>query len=145
MDLDAIHRALAAQIEAYIDDDWNVQAWPMSGYEFPLIEVWPGQGGYAGYFSTFGANGRADVMLEVRVFVDGSDPETVFKRITRALSVGSAHGSSVVDAVMSDRTIDGTVQDARAMSADWIIRGDGLGAEGRIPVEVVVLKSGAQV
>lgn len=144
MDLDAIHRALAAQIAGYISDDWNVQPWPLSGYDWPLVEVWPGDP-YVGYFATFGASGRADVLLEVRVEVDGSDPESVFKKITRALSVGSDHGSSVVDAIMSDRTIDGTVQDVKAMSASWEPLGDGLAARGVIPVEIVVLKSGAQV
>lgn len=144
MDLDAIHRALAAQIDAYISDDWNVQPFPESGSPEPLIEVWPGSP-YAGYFASFGANGRADLMLEVHVFVDGPNAETVFKRITRALSVGTAHGTSVVDAIMSDRTIDGNVEDVKAMQADWQIIPGGLAAEGVIPVEIVVLKSGAQV
>lgn len=144
MDLDAIHRALAAQIVAYIDDDWNVSPWPESGSPEPLIEVWPASP-YAGYFASFGANGRADVLLEVRVFVDGSNAESVFKKITRALSVGTAHGSSVVDAIMSDRTIDGTVEDVKAMQAEWTVIPGGLAAEGVIPVEIVVSKSGAQV
>lgn len=144
MDLDAIHRALAAQIDAYVTDDWNVQAFPFSGYGPPRVEVWPGSP-YAGYFVSFGANGRADVMLEVRAYIDGSDAETVFKRVTRALSVGSAHGSSLVDAIMSDRTIDGTVEDVKAMQAEWQPNGDGLSGVVVIPVEIVVLKSGAQV
>lgn len=144
MDLDAIHRALAAQINAYIDDDWNVSPWPESGMEYPLIEVHPGSP-YAGYFASFGASGHADVVLDVHVFVDGSDPETVFKRITRALSVGSAHPSSVVDAIMSNRTIGSTVADCKAMQAEWQIEPGGLAAEGIIPVEIVVAKSGAQV
>ena len=144
MDLDAIHRALAAQIDAYLDDDWNVAPYPFAGEDFDRIEVWPGSP-YVGYFATFGANGRADVLLEVRVEVVGNDAETVFKKITRALSAGSAHGSSVVDAVMSDRTLDGTVEDCKAMQGEWSVDEGGLSAMGVVPVEIVVSKSGAQV
>ena len=140
-DLDAVHRALAAQIKAYIDDDWNVAAWPFSGMDYPLIEVWPGSP-YHQHSETFGPNGHGVLNVEVRVMVDGANAETAFKRITRAVSVGSAFGSSVIDAIASDRTLDGTAQSLSIDAVDW--EPNELSAVGTIPVRIVLKKSGAQ-
>jgi len=140
-DLDAVHRALAAQIDAYIDDDWNVSAYPNAGMEFPAIEVWPGSP-YADHAKTFGATGHAELQVEVRLFLDGANAETVFKRVTRALSVGTGHGSSVIDAINSDRTLDGTAETLVVGPADW--EPDGLSAVISVPVAILVRKSGAQ-
>ncbi len=142
LDLKAIHEALAGQIKAYLSDDWNVAPWPLSGKKGELIEVWPGSP-YVGYFGSFGPNGHADVLLELRVYLPSADPATYGERTSRALSVGTGHGSSIPDAVMSDATLGGVVSSAKVLSAEWSPSTDG--DEIRIPVEIIAKKQGAQV
>lgn len=143
-DLDAIHRALAAQVADYITDDWNVAPWPFSGEPLDLIEVWPGDD-YINYWSTFGPNGKADLMVRLRLQIAAGDAETAFKKITRALSVGTGHGTSLVDAVMSDPTLGGTVANAIALTGEWPVDEATLSTVAWLPVSIVLTKSGAQV
>jgi hypothetical protein len=143
--LKAIHEACAARIEAGVARDWNVAAFPFSGMPLPLIEVWPGSGDYIAYWGTFGATGTADLVLDIRIQVATGDAETTFIQITDMLSVGTGHTSSVVDALMEDKTLGGTVLTLRALSARWTPDGDDLGSVAVIPVEIVLRKAGAEV
>ena len=147
VDLKAIHEALADQLEANLASDWNTAAFPFSGMEHPLVEVWPrvGNTGYIGYFVTYGANGKATIQLELRVFIANNTPEDAAERIWEALSVGTGHGDSIVDAVMQDRTLGGTVADTIVREAVWSATTDDLGSVAILPVDIVLAKQGANV
>jgi len=147
LDLAAIHEALAAQVRAYIADDWNVAAYPMSGMERPLIEVWPGSE-YVSPWETMSGTGIVAVGLRL-VMTIGGDWETDFLQITRALSIGTDNGTSLVDAVMSDKTLGGLVETMIAARPDspmtWTPGNADALTTAEVPVVVYVRKEGAKV
>lgn len=57
------------------------------------------------YWVTFGAAGLATLRLELVVEPGGADATTASTRLDQFLSVGTGNGWSIVDAVMSDRTL----------------------------------------
>lgn len=143
--LKLIHEACATRLNAGIARDWNVAAFPYSGKPLPLIEVWPGSGDYIAYWGTFGASGTADLVLDIRIQVATGDAFTTFKQITDMLSVGTGHTSSVIDALMADKTLGGTVETLRVLTGRWPVDDDNLGSVAIVPVELVLRKSGAVV
>ena len=144
-DLAAIHTALADKVRNGIEraSGFNVSPWPNSGMPLPRIEVWPGDP-YVTYFETAGADGVADVQLELVVDVEAIDAETIFKQMTDFLSVGVGHPSSIADAVMRGaHDLGGLVDDCVVLSAQWDPAGDEPD-QARIPVWVVLRKDGAE-
>ena len=139
----AIHVALADQIRDYITADVNVYAWPMRTPDYPSVSVWPGPE-YIAYIGTFGANGIADMMLELVIEHSAADDESEFKWIADLLAAGTGFSASLADAVMSDRTLGGVVDDAVVLTAEW--SADPQSAiVARLPVQIILSKSGAQV
>ena len=141
LDLKAVHEALAAQIRSRVADagKFTIGALPLTVAR-PSIEVWPDVD-YVTYYETSGSAGLADVQLLVRVFLSGNNIETEWLTAMRLLSAGTGHSSSIVDAIMSDRTLGGVVADAFAGSARYNPE------EGtiEIPVDIQLNKQGAQV
>lgn len=119
VDLEAIHRALAAQIRANVAEDTNVYPFPMAGRMPPCITVYPAAGTYLDYWKTFGPNGDADMMVRLKVEVDAAEGESSGIKMCRYLGVGVGNTSSVIDAVMADRTLGGTVDSAVILTAEW--------------------------
>lgn len=146
LDLQVIHEALANQIRnTDIKNTFNVFAFSEPGGTSPKIEVRPGIE-YLEYFTTFGPDGTADLMLDLIVDLRGMTGEDRALWAWRLLSSGTSDGgspqpTSLVDAVMSDKTLGGTVQDAVIMSAAWDDDNDQITA----PVRIILKKSGAAV
>jgi hypothetical protein len=138
VDLEAIHRALAGQVQANIADDWNVAPFPYSAMERPLIEVWPGEP-YVEPQPEGATFCQAGVNLRVRIFMSAGEGETAFIRMSRALSSGLGRTSSVRDAVdRIDPTLGGVVLEALPGETDWSPTDQDLGTVAEIAVAVLV-------
>lgn len=138
LDLEAIHRVLASQIKANIDDDWNVEPYPGSGAPRPLIEIYPGDP-YVDYFPAEATYCEATINLAVRIALAAGNSETLFRRMTRLLSSGDGHGSSIADAVMNvDRTLGGLAIDMQVFPAQWSPNDEETALLAVIPVAVTV-------
>lgn len=142
-DIQAIRRALAEQIRAGIADDTDVFAYPSEDPPPPSIAVWPGSGEYVNYFTTMGPNGNADLMFRLRVEVMADSIESMQIKLDRYLGSGDGNDSSIVDAVMADRTLAGTVGDCVVLTG---VMGDP-DTEPNIawlPVQIILSKQNAE-
>lgn len=140
LDLAAIHTALADQIRAGIDSSkFTVTAFPSTAQR-PSIEVWPGSE-YVNYYITAGPTGVADMSLTIRVFLSGANAESEWLTVARLLSSGTGHGSSLIDAVMGDRSLSDVVDDIVSLSSTWNPEDGSID----IPVLIQVRKQGAPV
>jgi hypothetical protein len=130
-----VHRALAEQVRARIQRDVNVSPWPFSQMPVPRIEVWPADN-YLNYYELSDSDDAvAPVQLEL-VVETSTDPESGFIVLTDLLDWEGP--SSLRAAVMSDRTLGGTVDDCVVSSAQW--ETDEVVLRGRVPVYIVVTK-----
>jgi hypothetical protein len=141
LDLAAIHEAVADTIKSVVADAgaFSVKSHP-SEADRPCIEVWP-DGDYLNYFRTSGPAGLADVELLVRVFLSTANHESDWIQAMRMLSSGTGFASSIVDALMANRQLGGTVEDLFISGGRW-------NPEDRtidIPVAIQARKVGASV
>lgn len=118
VNLEGVFRALADQISSGIERDTNVNAFPDGSFNPPQITVYPPSGSL-NYWQTFGPNGAAALTLRLKLEVDSDDTESIGIKICDYLGVGTGNTSSIIDAVMADRTIGGTVEDAAILTAEW--------------------------
>lgn len=136
VDLNAIHRALAAKILAGLARDTNVQSFPIPPDIFPSITVYPGSP-YLDFFTSFGPAGTADMKLRVKIEVEG-DAESMAIKICAYLGIGDTNTSSIPDAINTPpRTLGGLVADCVALSAEW----DAANEPGTAWVDVLVYLS----
>lgn len=140
LDVDRIHRAVAAQLRANIMRDVNVYPWPAAAPVYPAVSIVPDPD-YLDYVSTMGGNGRADMRVSIRVEVDALDDESVFVQMARFLSAGDEFGSSIFDAIMVDRTLGGAVENCALLSATWSPDEPQMAV---FPLTILVRKEGAQ-
>ena len=118
LDLKAIHEALASAIGGISTvGKFTVKAFPSTAPR-PCIEVWP-DADYISYFETSGPGGLSDVNVLIRVFLSGANAESEWLVMCRLLNAGTGHASSIVDAVMTDRTLGGVVADTFLGNARW--------------------------
>ena len=144
LDLYGIHVALAEQVRESIEGRGvNVYAWPQRSPANPSITVYPGTE-YAAYVGTFGSAGLADIMLELVVEFASIDDESEFLLLSDLLSAGTGHAWSLFDAVHRDHTLGGVVADAVVLRAEWPADPEAP-LQARLPVQIIVNKSGAQV
>ena len=88
--LEAIHRALAAQIRTRIGvagRDIDTNPFDINPPTFPAITVLT-DSPYIDYWDTFGPNGKAVMKLRLRLDVEG-DPESMAIQICAYLSIGT--------------------------------------------------------
>ena len=136
VDLNAIHRALAAKILVGMARDTNVNPFPVPPDIYPSITIYPGTP-YLDFFSTFGPNGTADMKLRVKIEVDG-DAESCAIKLCAYLGIGDTNTSSVPDAINTPpRTLGGLVADCVALTAEW----DAEAATGTAWVDVLIYLS----
>lgn len=140
--LETIHRALATQLKANILRDTNTDPFPIGILNPPCITVYPDSGKYLDYWKTFGPNGNTDLMLRLKLEVRADD-ESVFIKIADYLSAGTGFDSSIMDAVMADRTLGGTVEDAVVLEAYWDAENDP--SVAWLTVSIILKKQNAEV
>jgi hypothetical protein len=142
LNLQAIHEALANQIQSYVGRQTNVAAFPDGSSNYPMITVFSDPSGYVDPYSTFSGNGYAEVMLRVKVEVDAVDDSSKCIKILDYLSVGTGNTSSVFDAIRSDHTLGGLIDDCKPGVFEWDSENDP--GTAVIPVLLLVKKVGAQ-
>lgn len=140
-----IRESLAASIEAQVAG-FTVRAYPGDGVNGQCIFIYPSPDGYVDYWATFGGPiGLAVVHLELQIRTTAADDASAQMVIDELLSVGTGNGRSLIDAIRSDHTLDGTVDDV--MPCATPSRMAQFGPEGPlgavVPVDVYVRKNGA--
>jgi hypothetical protein len=143
VDLEAIHRAAAAQLSEHLDRETNVVAFPTGSVIPPQITVHSDTAGYLAYFGTMGPDGEADLMLRLKIEVEAVDVESVCLKMCAYLGIVTGNGSSVPDAIHVDRTLGGTVADCVALTAEWDSDGDPRTAW--VPLRIILHKQNAEV
>ena len=137
-----IHNALADQIRAGVDRQTSVSAFPDGSTVYPCVTV-HSDPEYISYWGTFGPNGDADLKLRIVIEVDAGDLTSICLKIADYLSVGTGNGSSIVDAVMGDRTLGGVVGDCVVLTAEWDSENEP--AKAVLPVQIILRKVNAEV
>ncbi len=137
-----IHNALADQIRAGIDRQTNVSAFPDGSTIYPSVTV-HSDPEYISYWGTFGPNGDADIKLRLVLEVDAGDMTSICLKMADYLSAGTGNESSVVDAVMADRTLGGVVGDCVVLNAEWDSENEPQKAV--LPVLIILRKVNAEV
>lgn len=138
----AICEALKAQLDAnLVGRQQNVYAYPVPTPKVPSITIEPDSGDFVDYFQTMGATGLSALRL-VLVMNPGpsTDAQSMFIRLYDYLSAGTGNRSSVVDAVMADKSLGGVVDSCTVLRAEVDV--DSVTA--RLPVQILVRKVGAQ-
>jgi len=135
--------ALAAQIKAGISRDFNVEPWPNSKAVLPLIEIWP-DSEFISYFETFGSGGRSDVRAIIRIYTTTANAKTELKQVSDLLSTGTGEGSSIIDAILADKTLDGNVETVNVLNARATVDQQSGAVIPELPIEIVLTKTGAQ-
>jgi hypothetical protein len=142
LDIQAIRRALADQISQNITATPNVYAYLPDAPMLPCIGI-TADDPYANYNVTmpdFGsAGGDADLRLLVRICAVGrAEDSQVF--LDAMLSSGTHQTSSVVDAIESDQTLGGIVEQCQAGSSRMVPDGEqnATAFEAVIPVTIML-------
>lgn len=136
-----IREALAQTITAGISRQTNVYPYGVGDPKFPAITIEPDSGDYVDYWLTFGSAGLAAVRLVLVLEPGGNDPVSAGIALDDYLSAGTGNGSSVIDAVLADRTLGLAGCDCVITSASV----DATTVTARLSVSVTVNKIGAAV
>lgn len=102
--LGEVRNALAATITAGVDRQTNVYAYPVGDPKYPAITIEP-ESDYVDYWLSFGSAGLAAVRMVLVLEPAGNDPVSAGIALDDLLSAGTGNGSSVIDAVLADRTL----------------------------------------
>lgn len=106
--LSAIREALAGQIRNNVARDVNVYAYKPSDPRFPCIAITgPSRIEYTRTFSGPSEVSEVDLNVEIHIVAFALDQQMA---LDDYLSAGSGNGSSVVDAIESDKTLGGAVE-----------------------------------
>jgi hypothetical protein len=136
LDIQAIRRALADSIRVGITRTPNVYAYLPDSPVLPCIAITADEP-FVSYAQTMGAAGECDLRVLVRICT-ASRAEDSLIFLDDMLSVGSASTSSVVDAILADRTLDGIVEMCLPGAARIVADGEQNAGqfEAVIPVEI---------
>jgi hypothetical protein len=138
-----VKEALAAQISAYFAANGgrqtNVRPY-RSVSTYPCItmaitDLVP--------FGTMGPAGIAEVQLMVTIHVNSADPDSDEIAMDDYMSVGVGNGSSVIDAINSDHTLGGVVENVTALEVRAPVDTPNDYAAD-VPLMVLLRKVGAQ-
>lgn len=123
LNLVEIRQALAAQIRLNVSRGVNVyDGYTPASPSLPAILITPDPDVYLTYHATFAQTGMAVVHLRLTVAVPPG-PDTDGQRVLdEFLSAGSGLPNSVLDAVLVDKTLDGTVGDCVVQSVEYLGR-----------------------
>jgi hypothetical protein len=102
--LATIREALATTIRNGVNRQVTVTAYP-ADVPPPAITIEPDSGDYVDYWLSFAGAGLAAVRFALVVEPGGNDPKSAAIALDDFLSAGQGNGSSVIDAVMADRTL----------------------------------------
>jgi len=111
LELAAIRTALVDKIRATVARDVNVYPYPLQNPNLPSVTVTAGgSGGYIDYQVTSGTSPVCDVYFTVTVVATAADEVSPQIVVDDLLSAGTGQGSSLIDALIADRTLGAVVQ-----------------------------------
>ena len=138
-----IRAALADQIRNNIKRDTNVYAYAHGDYQYPAITVDYGSQ-FIQFFRTYSADGLSLLRFAVRVETSGLDKESAAIALDDYLSAGTGNGSSLADAIMSDRYLGfGETAGVSVQVTDLEV--DPVTTTAEFTVEVHIAKNNAEV
>lgn len=146
-DLAAIRQALADQIRAYLNANGrqtNVKPFPDGSLNVPSITVHSDPSTHIDYWETLGSNGVESMFLRLKIELDAGEPESVCLAMCAYLGIGTGNGSSVIDAVHSDRSLGGVIgaNGIACLTAEWDDDSDPYTAW--VPVQILLTKQNAR-
>lgn len=109
------------------------------------IEVWPDPGNFVEYWKSFGTDGQLELGVRVRVEIPGGDADTAGRLMADLLGTGSDAPNSIVDALRSDPTLGGVVDDIIPQTAEWDVDDESFNHIAWLPCRVLIQKAGAVV
>lgn len=143
-----IREALKAQLNLVLSGrESDVKAYRVTGAAvFPRITIEADPVDYIDYWVTGTSVGLATIRFVLVVEcgplnADGFADESARRRLDDFLSVGTGNTASIIDAVMSDKTLGGVADTCHIPRAEV----DDATATARLPLEVHVRKVGANV
>jgi hypothetical protein len=136
--LSEIREALASTIRAGIGRQTTVYAYPVEDPAPPAVTIEP-DATYVDYWSSMGGRGLSIIRFVLVLEPAGNDLPSALRRLDDYLSLGTGNTSSLVGAVMADRTLGLTGCDCTLV--DCAV--DPATAIARLTVEVHVSKIGA--
>lgn len=136
--LSEIREALATTIRNGINRQTTVYAYPVETPAVPCVTIEP-DGDFVDYWQSFGSAGLATVRLVLVLEPGGSDLPSSGRALDDYLSAGTGNGSSIIDAVLTGRTLGLTGCDCVLTSATV----DPDTATARLSVTVHITKTGA--
>lgn len=138
-------RDIREQLAASLDDriaGFTVRAYPGDGVNGQCIFIYPGSGNYVDYWESYGASGLSAVHLQLQIRTTAADDASAQMVIDELLSSGAGNGRSLIDALRSNKTLDGTVADVMPGSPQMAQFGPDGPFGAVVPVDVYVNKIG---
>jgi hypothetical protein len=136
--LSEIREALSVTIRNGIGRQTNVYAYPVEDPAPPAVTIEP-DATYVDYWSSMGGRGLSIIRFVLVLEPGGNDLPSALRRLDDYLSLGTGNSSSLVGAVMADRTLGLTGCDCTLV--DCVV--DPETATARLTVEIHISKIGA--
>lgn len=119
LDVNRIVTALAAQIQVEVNREVNVYSGLVPGTAVPpCILIVPAED-FIDYHVSFGSTGLAEVNLRVQVVTPAGPGVDGQVALYEFFSAGAGLGNSVLDAVYTDKTLDGVVEHVHVTGSRW--------------------------
>lgn len=144
--LNTIRTALETRLQTYLNSGsrpTTVYAYPPDSPSFPSIGIVPGEGDFITYYETMSDSGISSVRLVIRLYLSARFIDAQMA-IDDYLSAGSGFTSSILNAILADKTLGTTVdtciiREVRGVSFDemtgqWTVD---------IPIEIFARKVAA--
>ena len=136
--LSTIRAAIGAQLRANIDREVNIDV-DGEGKPAPVVRVELQASDPIDYWLTMTGNGIAEVRFDLVVDVANVDQSAV-RRLDDFLSVGTGNNSSIIDALLVDKTLGGVVE---TIHVSGVSEYDAVNVTATLPLQVVCRKQGA--
>ena len=148
VDLQAVCDAIVTLLEKEKPDDefdYSAYSWPPLARDLPCVWVAPDYS--QDYFNPFPTLGdtysdAADMFVTIELAIPPADSDSLGISLNSYLSLGTGQGSSIVGVLMSDQTLDGTVE--RIVPGAWRVQDpgdDGPPVRASLPVAIYLRKS----
>jgi hypothetical protein len=123
LNIGAIRAALAAQIQSHVSRGVNVyDGYTPASPTPPCVLITPNPDVYITYHATFSQTGLAIVHLRLTIAVPPGPDTDGQKTLDEFLSAGTGQSNSVLDAILTDKTLGGTAGDCVVQSVEFLGR-----------------------
>lgn len=144
--LQTIREALETRLSTYLASgsrQTNVYAYPPETLQYPAIGIHTGEGDYITYWETMSDSGVASVRFVIRIYAAARYVDAQMA-VDAYLSAGSGFTSSIVNAILADKTLGGTVETCRLLEARGLVPDEVTGGwVADVPIEIYARKVAA--